>query len=246
MRAIIAVLLLLTACSGEKVQWNDVSYSAPPKPLRLSAASMSPLRGACQATVRATLAGKVVFAAWWSVRDDSSGVLLVAQSSDGGKSWNAPVIADSTDQSVRGCGRPAPAIASDSATGYVHVAYFAEPMRGRGIFFAHSMDSGRTFHSPVPIVFGDNPAFVSVASEGDRVAVAYDDPNSVQPAIGIALSKTMGHIFKPGDPISSARERAKQPTVELSGDRIRVWWNDYSDDPRISATRTAYREGIWK
>jgi len=119
-------------------------------------------------------------------------------------------------------------------------------MRGRGIFFAHSMDSGRTFHSPVPIVFGDNPAFVSVASEGDRVAVAYDDPNSVQPAIGIALSKTMGHIFKPGDPISSASERAKQPTVELSGDRIRVWWNDYSDDPRISATRTAYREGIWK
>jgi len=133
---------------------------------------MSPLRGACQATVRAARAGKVVFAAWWSVRDDSSGVLLVAQSSDGGKSWNAPVIADSTDQSVRGCGRPAPAIASDSATGYVHVAYFAEPMRGRGIFFAHSMDSGRTFHSPVPIVFGDNPAFVSVASEGDRVAVA--------------------------------------------------------------------------
>jgi len=28
---------------------------------------MSPLRGACQATVRAARAGKVVFAAWWSV-----------------------------------------------------------------------------------------------------------------------------------------------------------------------------------
>ena len=246
MRVIIAVLLLLTACSDEKVQWSDVSYSAPPRPPDVSVAAMSLLRGACPASVRATRAGKAILAAWWSVRDDSSGVLLVAQSNDSGKSWNAPVIADSTDQSVRGCGRPAPAIAADSASGYIHVAYFAEPMRGRGIFFAHSMDSGRTFHSPVPIVFGDSPAFVSIASEGDRVAVAYDDPNSVQPAIGIALSNTMGHIFRPGQPISNASERAKQPSVELSGDRIRVWWSDYSDDPRVSATRTAYREGIWK
>jgi DNA-binding beta-propeller fold protein YncE len=246
MRVVIAFLLLLAACSDQKVQWSEVSYSAPPRPTNVSIAAMSPLRGACPVSVRATRAGKAILAAWWSIRDDSSGVLLVAQSNDSGKSWNAPVIADSTDQSVRGCARPAPAIAADSASGYVHVAYFAEPMRGRGIFFAHSMDSGRTFHSPVPIVFGDNPAFVAVASDGDRVAVAYDDPNSGQPSIGIALSNTMGHIFKPGDPISSASERAKQPTVELSGDRIRVWWSDYSDDPRISAARTAYREGIWK
>jgi DNA-binding beta-propeller fold protein YncE len=246
MRAIIASLLVLVGCSGESVHWSDVSYSAPPRPTSISIAAMSPLRGACPASVRATSAGKAILAAWWSIRDDSSGVLLVAQSNDSGKSWNAPVIADSTDQSVRGCARPAPAIAADSTSGYVHVAYFAEPMRGRGIFFAHSMDSGRTFHSPVPIVFGDNPGSVAVASDGDRVAVAYDDPNSVQSAVGIALSKTMGHIFQPGEPISNASERAKQPVAELSGDRIRVWWSDYSDDPRKSATRTAYREGIWK
>jgi len=246
MRAIIAFLLLFTACSEEKVQWSDVSYSAPPRPANVSIAAMSLLRGGCPASVRATRAGKAILAAWWSVRDDSSGVLLVARSNDRGKTWNAPVIADSTDEGVRGCGRPAPSIAADSASGYVHVAYFAEPVRGRGIFFAHSMDSGQTFHSPVPIIFGDNPASVAVASEGNRVAVAYDDPNSVQPAVGIALSKTMGHLFQPGEPISSASERAKQPFVELRGDRIRVWWSDYSDDPRISATRTAYREGIWK
>jgi hypothetical protein len=56
----------------------------------------------------------------------------------------------------------------------------------------------------------------------------------------------MGHIFKPGAPISNSNELAKQPAVELRGDTIRVWWSDYSADPRVSATRTAYREGIWK
>lgn len=246
MRAIILSLLLLAGCSHDNVQWSDVSYSAPPRPRSIPLGILSPSPNACPVSVRSTRAGKNIFAVWWSIRRDSSGVLFVARSGDDGKTWSAPVIADSTDHGVRGCGRPAPSIAADSASGYVHVAYFSEPVRGRGIFFAHSMDSGRTFHSPVPIVFGDNPGFVSVASNGDRVAVAYDDPNSAEPMVGIALSSSMGHIFQPGQPISSGGERAKQPVVEVSRDRIRVWWSDYADDPRISATRTAYREGIWK
>jgi hypothetical protein len=244
--SLFACVLLIIACSGEAVRWSDVSYSAPPLPANVPLGTVSPSPYACPVSVRAVRAGKNLLAAWWSVRRDSSGVLLVAQSSDDGLSWMPAVVADSTDRSVRGCGRPAPAIAVDSASGYVHVAYFGEPRSGKGIFFAHSMDSGRTFHSPVPIVFGDNPGLVTVAAEGDRVAVAYDDPNSTQATVGIALSTTMGHIYKPGAPISNASELAKQPTVELRGDTIRVWWSDYSADPRVSATRTAYREGIWK
>ena len=241
-----ACVLFAISCSGEQVRWSDVSYSAPQLPAHVPLGSVSPSPYACPASVRAVRTGKDVVATWWSIRRDSSGILFVARSGDEGKSWAPPVVTDSTDRSVRGCGRPAPAIAADAASGYVHVAYFAEPLSGKGIFFAHSMDSGRTFHSPVPIVFGDSPASVAVATEGDRVAVAYDDPNSAQPTVGIALSTTMGHIFKPGHPISNASELAKQPTVELRGVTIRVWWNDYSADPRISATRTAYREGIWK
>lgn len=111
---------------------------------------------------------------------------------------------------------------------------------------SHSMDGGKTFHSTVPIIFGDNPAFVSVASDGDRVAVAYDDPNGAHSAVGVALSTTMGHIFRRGEIVSSETERAKMPTVEVRGDTVRVWWNDYAADPRISATRPAYREGIFR
>jgi hypothetical protein len=128
----------------------------------------------------------------------------------------------------------------------VHVAYYAELKSGRGVFFEPSMDNGKTFHSPVPIVFGDTPAFVSVGSYGDRVAVAYEDPNSAQPAIGVAVSTTMGHIFHTSETISSEAERAKQPIVIVRGDTVRVWWSDYAADPRISATRPAYREGVFR
>jgi len=241
-----ACILLIVACSADAVHWSDVSYSAPTLPAHVALGTVSPSPLACPVSVRAVRTGKEMLAVWWSARRDSSGVLFVARSHDGGRSWVTPVVVDSTDQSVRGCGRPAPAIAVDSASGYVHVAYFGEGASGKGIFFAHSMDSGRTFHSPVPIVFGDNPAFVAVAAKGDRVAVAYDDPNSTQPSVGIALSTTMGHIFKPGTPVSNPSELAKQPTVELRRDTVRIWWNDYSANPAVSATRMAYRQGIWR
>jgi hypothetical protein len=190
--------------------------------------------------------GGTTFVVWWSVRQDSSALLVLGQSRDAGRSWTSQVIADSTDRSARGCARPAPAIAADPATNYVHLAYFAEPPSGSGIFFAHSMDGGRTFHAAVPIVFGENSSFVAVAASGDRVAVAYEDPNSREPSVGVALSHSMGHIFEDREIVSNEDERARQPAVELRGDSIRLWWSDYSADPRISATRTAYRAGLWR
>jgi DNA-binding beta-propeller fold protein YncE len=184
------------------------------------------------------------YAVWWQSRTDSSVVLLSARRVARGK-WSQPVIADSTDHGVRGCGRPAPAIAVDSKSGYVHVAYFSEPKSGAGIFFAHSMDTAATFHSPVPIVFGKDPSRVSVASDGDRVVVAYEDPNSTQPIIGIALSNTMGHIFESRSIATSENGRARQPAVRVEGDSIRLWWSEYSADPAVSATRPRYRAALW-
>ncbi len=234
------------ACAADAVVWQEISYSAPPWPAGIPLGRVSPGGGACPSSVRAVRAGKSLFAAWWQARDDSSSELLVARSLDGGRSWTNPVAADTTDHSVTGCGRPPPAIAADEATGNMHVAYFAEPRGRSGIFVAHSMDVGRTFHAPVPIVFGETPAFVSVAAERDRVAVAYEDPNSAQPTVGIALSRTMGHIFERREVVSGENERARQPAVELRGDTVRIWWSDHSPDPRISATRAAYRAGYWR
>ena len=243
---IVTLSVYVAACSDNGVAWKEIRLDAPRLPRSVALGSVWPSAPGCAASVRATRKGSGLLAAWWAARKDSSALLLVAQSPDGGKTWTRPVVADSTDRSVKGCGRPPPSIAADSASGYVYLAYFAEPASGRGIFFAHSMDSGRTFHAPVPIVFGDNAAWVSVSGAGDRVAVAYEDPNSIKPSVGAAVSRSMGHIFKPGELVSSDNERARQPTVQVAGDTVRVWWSDHSEDPRVSATRTAFREGIWR
>ena len=241
------ILILLIACARSPVEWGDVVYTgAPREPSEFpSPLEPSPSPTACPGSLRIAKAGKEQFAVWWQSRPDSS-VALMAARSENGRSWSAAIAADTTDHGVRGCGRPAPAIAADSSSGYVHVAYFAEPASGAGIFFAHSMDKGQTFHSPVPIVFGRNPSRVSVASKRDRVVVAYEDPNSKQPVIGVALSETMGHIFESRSIATSENGRARQPVVRITGDSIRLWWSEYSANPAVSATRPMHRAGFWR
>jgi len=237
------LLMLLAACSGPGVSWTEISYqNAPPQPRDALNESRPSTMTGCDASLRVAESDGSAFATWWQVRPDSSAALMVSRSMHGGP-WEAPVVADSTDRSRRGCARPPPAIVADGSSGYVHIAYFLEQPGGPGVFFAHSMDSASTFHWPVPIIFGNNPSRVSIDALGDRVVVAWEDPNANQPMIGISLSKTMGHIFERRMLASSANGRAKQPVVRLEGDSIRLWWSEYSADQSVSATRPTYRTG---
>jgi hypothetical protein len=64
-----------------------------------------------------------------------------------------------------------------------------------------------------------------VAAAGDRVAVAFEDPNSATPRIGLALSRTMGHIFEDRIlPVSDDNGSATHPLVAVRGRRVTVAW----------------------
>ena len=87
------------------------------------------------------------------------------------------------------------------------------------------MDGGATFHAPVPILYGDRLGLTSVAAAGDRVAVAFEDPNSATPRIGLALSRTMGHIFEDRIlPVSDDNGSATHPLVAVRGHRVTIAW----------------------
>ena len=124
----------------------------------------------------------------------------------------------------------------------MHVAFALLGREGPGLFYAHSMDAGATFHAAVPIFYGDRLGRSSVASDGDVVAVAFEDPNSRAPRIGIALSRSMGHIFEERLlPISDDNEIATRPMVAVHGRQLAVAWRrgDPSDDvPDVLAVRT--------
>lgn len=181
--------------------------------------------GACpQSIVFASLGARRWYAAWWQPRSDSSAALAVSRSDNGGDSWVPPTIADARDNSSLGCARPSPAIAADSASGYVHLAYFLVAPKGGGIWFTHLMDRGAAWHAPVGVLFGDDPARTSVAAEGDTVIVGYEYPNAAEERVGIAISSTAGHIFESHVPVSATTEEASDPHVAVQGRRIAVGW----------------------
>lgn len=179
----------------------------------------------CAATRRAVRAvGTEAYASWFAVRPDSSVVLRVARSDDAGQHWEPAVDADGTDVGRVGCARPAPFIAADSLNGYVHLVYYLDAREGAGLFFTHTMERGALFHQPVPIVYGDRPSLASVASRGDTVVVAYEDPNSRLPRLGLALSRVQGHIFEHRIPASDETGEARTPRVAIRGTRLVVAW----------------------
>ena len=206
--------------------------------------------GACLGSLRTARSGSDVYGAWWEVRDDSSSVLMVGRSTDAGKTWGIVQPADTLDRSRRGCTRPAPAIAADSATNYVDIAYFMEATEGPGVFFTHSMDARHIgsgdgiFHSPVPVVYGDQPSDVSVAARGNDLVVAYEDPNGDRSMVGLALSRTMGHIFEQRLVVSMPDLPARAPLVALRGDSVMVQWWERPDSMQTGG-RVAVRSAHW-
>jgi hypothetical protein len=179
----------------------------------------------CPGSLRVARAGaQDLYAVWWAPRADSSAALLAARSPDGGRSWPEIASVDTADRGSNGCRRPAPSVAADASTGYVHVAYALEAPGAPGVFFAHAMPGRFVFHAPVPIIYGERPGRTSVAASGDVVAVAYEDPNSAEPRVGLALSRTLGHTFEHRVPASTGVGAAVEPRVALAGATVAVAW----------------------
>lgn len=250
---VVLSLFLVASCAKDPVDWGNVAYRRsqlgdPDTRSAIMSANLPAIPGAtpCIQSIRAVGAAPDLFRAWWSARADSSVVLSLQHSPDGGGSWGPPVAVDSRDRGRRACNRPAPGIFYDSAGGYVHLVYFIEGSDGAGVFFAHSMDRGGMFHSPVPVVYGGTPSAASVAGHGDSVVVVFEDPNSTTPRIGIVLSHVTGHIFDQRAQVTPDEAPAVSPWVTVNHDTITVWWK-VADRSGLSATEeVGYRTGVWR
>lgn len=174
----------------------------------------------CPNSVR-TVKGTVhLFAAWWAMRTDSGATLFVAEGKGSPTLWDKPLPVDTTDQSSAGCDRPSPSVTAVGDD--VFVAYSLHAPEGRGVFFAHTM--GGMVHEPVPVVYGERVVATAIAAEGDRVVVAYEEPNGSRRRIDVAISETQGHSFDWHVPASRDVDVARKPDIALSGTKLAVSW----------------------
>lgn len=238
-RLLLAALAAAAACAGDDVAWTDpLTMASASDDARLTvdtkgrarlvadtSISAHPTRdpSACGGSVRAArLEDGTLAATWWSVRPDSSAVLLAAVSADGGGSWHDVIRVDTLDVGSTGCDRPAPAIAASA--GFVHIAYAMRANEGVGVFYAHSMNNGQSYESPVTILYGDRLTRTDVAAEKGTVAVVYEEPSGSTPQIGLAISRDWGHIFQDRVRGSTGVGAATNPQVAVAGREIAVSW----------------------
>jgi hypothetical protein len=248
----------LTACEKGPVEWRDDTRqltmpvsgdesSAADAQLVLRADGSPALEpvvtvatvpadtAACLGSLRvAALSPTEIYSAWWSRRDAGRAVLLSARSDNGGATWTTSVPVDTTDRGALSCARPAPSIAADSTSGYVHVTYFLNSPTGPGVFFSHSMERGELFHAPVPIMYGERPSASAVTAADSMVLVAFEDPNGQRPRISLAMSRTWGHIFARERPAASTgTTSAERPLVAMRESQVAVGWR--AQDRTITA-----------
>ena len=201
----------------------------------------------CARSIRIVSAGaRGQVAVWWS-RGDGGRVRLaaawrdsvVAATSDSAaRAWRGPILVDSLDQGpgdaqaadrgAYGCARPAPSVVVDKKYGYVHVAYALTGPEGPGVFYAHQMDPRSQFEPPVAIIYGERLGDARVAVDGDVVAVVYEDPNSGtgRRKIGLAVSRTAGHLFEDRLTASGGISNSRDPHVLVRGRAVVVGWSE--------------------
>ena len=240
--------MLALSCMGDAIVWSDPMTTTAQPDGRLTvdargralfvidtSTSVTPVTSEriCPGSVRAARQrDATLVATWWSVRDDSSAVLLAAVSPDGGRTWNTPLRVDTVDVSRTGCQRPPPAIAASA--GFVHIGYAMQGPEGTGVFYAHSMTLGSTYEPAVAVIYGERLTAVDVAADEGVVAVAYEEPSGKNPQIGLAISRDWGHIF--GDRVrgSTGIGAAAMPQVAVRGRQIAVSWLQRSREANVS------------
>lgn len=228
----VATLVAVAGCGSPLVEWGETT-SAPADTVGGLTVSISgtvgfarparPPRGpvdtaGCEQSIVAARDAGLWYAAWYRRRPDGSITVVAARSADSGRTWSPAGVVDSLDRGSSGCSRPGPSIAVSD--GYVHIAYSLQASEGFGVFFAHTMDSTRTFHSAVPVIYGDRLTAVAVAADGADVAVAYEDPGGTGHRVDLALSRTQGHSFEPRVRVSPDEMSALAPEVAIRGSAI--------------------------
>jgi len=229
---------MLAACANEPFAWDEVGYPG--------AASGTPAvahhPGFCSAT-EARLGDRRWRAGW----REATGELAFVMSADDRATWDQPVIADARDPGARVCERHAPSVFADSSNDFLHAAYFIEAPGAPGVYYVHSMAAAQLeqqgagmFEQPWAIRYGARPARTSVASRGDTVVLAYEDPNSARGRIHLAVSSTAGHSFEWHTTVP-ASEGGVLPGVELRAREVVVTWRDGGESGRLVRRRGSFR-----
>ncbi len=175
----------------------------------------------CCRTALAAAPDGTLFVAWRKIFEGDVRDVVVARSTDGGRTWKAPVKVADDGWVFPGCPHAGPALTVDAAGG-LHVAWYTGRDSGAGMYHAVSSNGGRTFASAAPLLAGGwvPPSQVALAPDGhDGAWVAWEDRREEAPSF--LLSNARAGNAQAGDPVVTP---GSNPAIApLNGGAVVAW-----------------------
>jgi hypothetical protein len=176
----------------------------------------------CCRTSLAVGADGSVFVAWRKVFAGDVRDVVVARMAPSAREFGTPVRVHADGWVFPGCPHAGPSLATD-ARGRLHVAWYTGREGRQGLWYSRSDDAGGTFAPAAPVHTGGwvPAARASLAADGGRVWITWDDRRTAEGALSLALiegSSPRGATH-PG-------ARGKSPSIAVTGGRVLLAWLD--------------------
>ncbi len=181
----------------------------------------------CCRTAMGSAPDGTLYLAWRQVFPGNVRDVVVARSTDGGGSWQAPVRVHADGWVFDGCPHAGPSL-QVGEKGRVHVAWWTGKQGSAGVWYASSDDGAKSFGEPFALGVAEfsRPAHVQLALGGkDRLIAAWDDGTLATPRIVVRVSGDGGHHWSERVALSDSGQAAGFPVVGASRERVTVAWS---------------------
>ncbi|HEY8483700.1 MAG TPA: sialidase family protein [Longimicrobiales bacterium] len=189
----------------------------------------------CCRTALAVGPDGAVYVAWRKVFEGSVRDIVVARSTDGGRTFGAPVRVHDDGWVIDGCPHAGPSLAVDG-DGRLHVAWYTGREGRQGLFHAVSEDGGRSFGGAAPILSGEwvPVSQVKLVADGrGEVWITWDDRRGEEKRVYVARAERSG----PSRRGAAEAGRGASPAIAAAGDVRAVAWLD-GEAVRVRAIRS--------
>jgi hypothetical protein len=188
--------------------------------------------------------GKTVYLVDRQVSETQIRNHVLRKSTDGGKTFAAPVEISDDGWQVPSCPHSGPTIGQDDR-GFLHITWFTlgrSPSEA-GIYYTVSKDQGRSF-APRQLVQANTAAEIlhattAVAKDG-TVYFAWDNlDESSKAQIFVRTLASDGKAWGPVQQISHAKQNANRPALALSNGQLQIAWTETDGERSLVVLRHA-------
>jgi hypothetical protein len=188
--------------------------------------------------------GKTVYIADRQVDEKQIRNHVLRKSTDGGRSFSAPVEISNDGWQVPTCPHSGPSIGEDKR-GRIHVTWFTQGRSEKeaGIYYSVSTDGGKSFAPRTMVDRNTAPETLYnnlVVGPDDTVYVVWTNIDANDRAqIFIRSLAPDGKTWSPVQQVSNAKGNAGRPAVTISKNQLYVGWTETDGEDTRALLRTA-------